>query len=608
MTTTSPEGAPSFDDLALRPELLAAVKSEGYEQPTPIQASAIPPLVAGKDVLGQARTGTGKTAAFSLPLLQRLDTDLARVQAIVLTPTRELAIQVAGAVKTYGKNLGRRGVNVLAVYGGQPINVQLKALRRGVHVVIGTPGRVKDHLERGTLDLSGVRFFGLDEADEMLKMGFIDDVVEILEHAPTERQIAVFSATLPAPIRAIAERYQHDPVDVSIKRPTLTVPKIEQFSLPVRGIREKDEAVERILSSEEHDAVLIFAGTRQACDDLTERLQGRGLEVESVHGGMSQVQREAVVRRLRAKRTRVVVATDVAARGLDVDHIGLVINYDLPRDREVYVHRIGRTGRAGREGRSISFYRSRERHLLRTIERVCGGQPMQRLRLPSDRELAAKRRALLAEEIKKIIPNLDPGFLQLVRELEAEGLEPAQIAAAATRLAWGSEPLEPKEQPRHRERHDRPERHERNEHRSRPQPKDPGHLSGEEIELVLPVGSLNRLRPGDVVGCIANETGLPGKVVGNIRILERVCFVAVAAEHSDAILAALTGINLRNRQLQPRLAHPEQGRATAETVGDDRGDRHTKRPRKPHHRGRGPRSSSEEYHGRPKKNRHAKRS
>ncbi|MCH7660022.1 MAG: alkaline phosphatase, partial [Euryarchaeota archaeon] len=272
-----------------------------------------------------------------------------------------LAIQVAEAVTDYGRTLGKRGAIVLAVYGGQPIHLQLKALRRGVQVVIGTPGRVKDHLERGTLDLSGVRFFGLDEADEMLKMGFIEDVEWILDHAPAERQIALFSATLPPPIRSIAERYQRQPVDVSITHKTLTVPKTEQLCLKVYGIREKDEAVERILQAEDHEAILIFAATRVACEDLAKRLQARGQDVESVHGGMSQVQRESVVRRLRAKRTRVIVATDVAARGLDVDHIGLVINYDLPRDREVYVHRIGRTGRAGRAGRSISFFRPRDR-------------------------------------------------------------------------------------------------------------------------------------------------------------------------------------------------------------------------------------------------------
>jgi len=360
-----------FRDLALNPQLLRAVEELGYEQPTPIQAGAIPPLLEGRDLLGQAQTGTGKTAAFALPLLQRLDIDERAVLAIVLTPTRELALQVAEAVRSYGKHLGKGGVAVLPIYGGQPIHVQRNALRRGVHVVIGTPGRVRDHLQRGTLSLDGVRFFGLDEADEMLKMGFIEDVEWILEHAPDERQIALFSATLPAPIRRVAKRHLHDAVDMKMAHRTLTVPGTEQYAMRV-GRHERTEALERVLEAEDYEAVLIFAGTQLATAQLAEHLQGHGYQAECIHGGMNQPQREAVVQRLKGRRTRVVVATDVAARGLDVDHIGLVINFDVPRDPEIYVHRIGRTGRAGAQGISISFISENDAFNLPPIEDYIG--------------------------------------------------------------------------------------------------------------------------------------------------------------------------------------------------------------------------------------------
>jgi len=546
---------PPFTDLGLRQEVLRAVTDLGYTEPTRIQAAAIPPLLAGRDVLGQAQTGTGKTAAFALPLLQGLDPARREVQAIVLAPTRELAQQVTAAVRGYGAGLD---VRVVAVYGGQSYRPQLDGLRRGAQVVIGTPGRVKDLLARGALDLTGVRFFGLDEADEMLNMGFLDDVEEILAAAPAERQVALFSATMPEPIRRIADRHLADPVDVSVADPSLAVEKIEQLSLRVSGLRDKQVALERILRVEAEETVLVFAQTREACAELTEQLQAAGHDAECVHGGMSQVQRDAVLRRLRAERTRVVVATDVAARGLDVDHIGLVVNYDLPRDREVYVHRIGRTGRAGRTGRSISFWRPRERGHLHGIERL-SGQPMTAWRLPNERELAARRRERFTARLRDLAAAApDPDVAELLAELTSGDPSPTleRLAAAAVRLAWGEGPLAlppapPPAPKRKRDREPRAERPARGRGQDR---------SGQdEVEIVLPVGAKSRVRPGHVVGAITGESGLPGSVVGAIRVLERVTFVGIAAEHVDAVLAALDGKQVGGRAIRPRRAHPEGG-------------------------------------------------
>jgi len=532
-TTTDPH----FRDLALSAPLLQAVEELGYEQPTPIQAGAIPPLLEGRDLLGQAQTGTGKTAAFALPLLQRLDMEERAVQAIVLTPTRELALQVAEAVRSYGKHLGKRGVAVLPIYGGQPIHIQRNALQRGVHVVIGTPGRVRDHLERGTLSLAGVRFFGLDEADEMLKMGFIDDVEWILEHAPAERQIALFSATMPAPIRRVASRHLHDAVDMKMAQRTLTVPATEQYAIHV-GRNEKTEALERVLEAEDYEAVLIFAGTQLATAALAEHLAGRGYQAECIHGGMNQAQREAVVGRLKGRRTQVVVATDVAARGLDVDHIGLVINYEVPRDPEVYVHRIGRTGRAGRAGRAITLWQNRDRSMMRAIERA-SRQRMEPMRIPGRAELVDRRRERFQEKLRALVEEDLEEFRNLVREMEREeGIDVHDLAAAAVRMAWGESPLY-----------------------VAPEPEVRAAANDEElVEIVIPVGSWSNVRPNSIVGAIAGETGLPGSVVGRIKILEKVTFVAVPSEHVSRIMRALKGVRIAGRVVYPRLAHDPERR------------------------------------------------
>ena len=523
-----------FADLGLAPEILEAVEALGYETPSAIQAGAIPVLVEGRDMIGQAQTGTGKTAAFALPMLQRLDLERRDVQAIVLTPTRELAMQVAEAVRGYGRRVGRHGVRVLPIYGGQPIHVQRRALEGTVHVVIGTPGRVSDHLRRGTLDLAGVHFFCLDEADEMLNMGFLEDVEWILEHAAAERQIALFSATMPEPIRRIAKRHLNDPADVRIQQATRTVASTEQYSLRVSR-HEKDEALERLLGVEDHEAVLVFVGTQRAAAGLAEQLAAHGFGADCIHGGMSQEQRDAVVHRLRKRRIQIVVGTDVAARGLDVDHIGLVVNYDLPRDPEVYLHRIGRTGRAGRAGRAVSLWQPRQQHQLRSIERFCG-EPMQPMRIPAVEELLARQRGRMVEKLRGLASDARGEFVAWVREIgEAEDLDAETLAAAALQLAWGETPL-----------HAPPE-------------EQSAFDVSDAVEIVIPVGRHNRVRPGTIVGKIAGATGLPGSAIGKINVQDRVTFVEVPSAHVQTVLERLAGVRIAGRIVKPRLAHPDGG-------------------------------------------------
>ncbi|MCW8845697.1 MAG: DEAD/DEAH box helicase, partial [Gammaproteobacteria bacterium] len=359
----STDSIPGFADLGLADSVLAAIQDVGYETPSPIQLGAIPPLLEGRDLIGQAQTGTGKTAAFALPLLSRIDISVAEPQMLVLAPTRELALQVAEAMQTYARHL--KGFHVLPVYGGQGMEHQLRQLRRGVHAIVGTPGRVKDHLNRGTLKLDKLRHVVLDEADEMLRMGFIDDVEEILGYMPKEKQVALFSATMPDRIKRIAERYLRNPAEVRIQTKTSTVSTISQYFWQVQGVHKLD-ALTRILEVEDFDAMLVFVRTRTATVDLAEKLEARGYSCAALSGEMNQVHRQRTVDQLKSGKLDIVVATDVAARGLDVDRISHVINFDVPYDAEAYVHRIGRTGRAGRQGKAIMFIAPRERRMLST--------------------------------------------------------------------------------------------------------------------------------------------------------------------------------------------------------------------------------------------------
>ena len=526
----------SFSDLALSAPLLQAIREIGYETPSPIQAASIPPLLEGHDLVGQAQTGTGKTAAFALPILNNIDTSRREPQALVLTPTRELALQVAEAFQSYARHLP--DFHILPIYGGQGMDTQLRQLRRGVHVIVGTPGRVMDHMRRHTLSLDGLTTLVLDEADEMLKMGFIDDVEWILEQSPPGRQIALFSATMPEAIRKVAKNYLRDPKEAKIENKTVTVEAISQRYWPVTGTNKLD-ALTRILEVEDFDAMLIFVRTKIATEELAEKLEARGYSAGALNGDMSQALREKNVERLKKKKTLdIVVATDVAARGLDVDRISHVINYDIPYDTEAYIHRIGRTGRAGRTGNAILFVAPRERRMLVAIERATRHR-IREMHLPTREDIAERR----VEQFKELVMNtLESEELSFYREFvqhlgKEKNLAPLDIASALTFLAQKDRPLLPAERSSHsehfddgrdaRKRADRSERPDRGgEKRERPQRDfdDSGTL------YRIEVGRNDGVAPKDIVGAIANEAGIPGKSIGHIKIYDEFCTVSLPAD------------------------------------------------------------------------------
>jgi ATP-dependent RNA helicase DeaD len=452
-STATPDTSPSFADLGLSDALLQTLAEVGYETPSPIQAATIPPLLEGRDMLGQAQTGTGKTAAFALPVLARLDLARSKPQALVLAPTRELAIQVAEAFQRYAVKLP--GFHVLPIYGGQSYGPQLGGLKRGVHVVVGTPGRVIDHLERGSLDLSQLTTLVLDEADEMLRMGFIDDVEAVLKKTPPTRQIALFSATMPTPIRRIAQTYLRDPIEISIKNKTTTAANIRQRYWYVSGMQKLD-ALTRILEAEPFEAMIIFARTKQGTEELAQKLQARGFGAAAINGDVVQAQRERMIQQLRDGKLDILVATDVAARGLDVERISHVLNYDIPTDTEAYVHRIGRTGRAGRSGEAILFVAPREKRMLQSIERATR-QPISEMQLPSVEAVNDQRITKFKQRITQALGTGGLGeFQQLIEQYERDNNVPAiEIAAALARLVQGEEPLLLKPQARGDASHDR---------------------------------------------------------------------------------------------------------------------------------------------------------
>lgn len=526
----------SFDQIGLNELLLKAVNEVGYEVPTPIQVKTIPLLLAGRDVIGQAQTGTGKTAAFALPILQKLNVDQNTIQALVLTPTRELGIQVAEAIFQYGKHMG---VRVLPLYGGQSIQKQIYNLRRGVHVVVGTPGRIMDHLRRGTLGFDSLEMVVLDEADEMLRMGFIEDVEWILSQAPKELQTALFSATIPKEIRRIADRYLKNPATIEVEHKTLTVPTTDQRYLIVSD-QQKVETLARVLETDVDpgEAVLIFARTKVGTDLLVEKLQARGYAAESMHGDMNQVQRENVVRRLRGGQLEIVVATDVAARGWDVERIGLVVNYDIPYDTESYVHRIGRTGRAGRAGKALLFVTPRQKRMLRDIERYTG-QRIESEKMPTKADISARRTALFKERILQTMEEEELDlYLNLVEELARESnRDISEIAAAAAHLARGDKPLEvTMEQV----------------------PEEVMRPTDGMVRLLIDAGKQSGVRPGDIVGAIANEADIPGNVIGAIDIYERVSFVDIPSQFIHQVLERMDGATIRSQKARIRVATPHE--------------------------------------------------
>jgi ATP-dependent RNA helicase DeaD len=528
-----------FAALALRPEIQQALADVGYESPSPIQAATIPPLLEGRDVLGQAQTGTGKTAAFALPILSRIEARPGKPQALVLAPTRELAIQVAEAFQRYAAHIP--GFQVLPIYGGQSYGPQLHALRRGVHVVVGTPGRVIDHLDKGTLDLSDLKYLVLDEADEMLRMGFIDDVEKVLEATPPTRQVALFSATMPAPIRKIAQRHLKEPVEVTIKSSTTTAANIRQRYWFVSGMHKLD-ALTRILEAEPFDAMIIFARTKQATEELAEKLTARGLAAAAINGDIAQPQRERVIQQLKEGKLDILVATDVAARGLDVERISHVFNYDIPYDTESYVHRIGRTGRAGRSGEAILFVTPREKGMLRAIERATR-QPIEEMKLPTVEAVNDVRIARFKQRITDTMAQGELGqFQQLIEQYEQEHNVPAlEIAAALARIAQGDRPLllapPPKREYERREPAPR-EARERDGERRPPHERKPRearegapprnfdsrpprpHSAPEPGKRTyrIEVGHEHGVKPGNIVGAIANEAGLESGFIGRVSI------------------------------------------------------------------------------------------
>lgn len=530
----------TFAELDLPENVLKSISRLGYETPSPIQAECIPLLLEGRDIIGQAQTGTGKTAAFALPLLSRVDLSVKSPQILVLAPTRELAIQVSEAFQSYASQI--KGFHVLPIYGGQSYDIQLRQLKRGVHVIVGTPGRVMDHLNRKTLKLDKLQALVLDEADEMLRMGFIDDVEWILDKTPDQRQIALFSATMPQVIQKVAKKYLNDPKRVKIESKTQTASTITQSFLQVNSGYLKMDALTRILESTDFDAVIIFVRTKTSTVDLAEKLEARGYSCEALNGDIAQKMRERTIEKLKKGKIDIVIATDVAARGLDVTRISHVINYDIPHDSESYVHRIGRTGRAGRQGEAILFVTPKERHLLRSIEKLAQHK-IEPHKLPSTADINQQR---MDKFKKRIDDTLKTQQLTIYRELlesyqQENDADPLDIAAALVKMVQGDEPMLLTDKPERARRQKNDSRHEdrgdgrsdrKRSQRSEPQQSRPDkeinhqarslkdHPDIEMRRYRLDVGYQNDAKPGNIVGAIANEADIDSSYIGNIDIYE----------------------------------------------------------------------------------------
>ncbi|WP_194905651.1 DEAD/DEAH box helicase [Catenulispora rubra] len=549
-----------FADLDLEPEILRALSELGYEEPTPIQAEAIPNLLAGRDLLGQAATGTGKTAAFALPIIQRIPrggrgTDPA---ALVLVPTRELAMQVSEAVHRYGAELG---VRVLPVYGGQPIGHQLRALGRGVDVVVATPGRALDHIARGTLRLDALQTVVLDEADEMLDMGFSEDIDSILENAPAERQTVLFSATMPSRIDALARRHLSDPVRVRIEReepPPGEAPRVREGAYMVTRA-QKAAALGRVLDVEAPEAAIVFCRTREQVDQLSETLNGRGYRAEALHGGLSQEQRDRVMGRLRSGTAELLVATDVAARGLDVEHLTHVVNYDVPSAPESYVHRIGRVGRAGREGVAITLAEPREHRMLKAIERATRRKiPLEKV--PTVADLRTRRLELTRASLEEsLIEGADLDRFRVVVESLAEEYDLFDVALAAVKLvheaggtAYDEEDIPDARIP-DRDRSQREPGQDRGPRKRRETGRPGAGPGAGTTRLFVGAGRGSGIRPQDLVGAIAGESGLSGRDIGAIEIADRFSLVEVPTDAAEDVIRALRGATIKGRRLNIRL-------------------------------------------------------
>jgi ATP-dependent RNA helicase DeaD len=531
----APIELPAFSELGLSEPIARAIADMGFESPTPIQARAIPLLLTGRDMLGLAQTGTGKTAAFALPLIERIDPKRNETQALVLAPTRELAIQVAGGIYDLAKHTGLR---VVPVYGGQPIDRQFRALRQGAQVVVGTPGRILDHLRRGSLSIDKVSFCVLDEADEMLALGFQEDMEAILSQLPEERQLAFFSATMPPRIASLTKKFLKNPEHVSIeaKKRTVETTNHAYYDVP-RG--KKLDALARVLDMETPGPTIVFCRTRQDTTDLAEALRLRGYGADALNGEMSQSERDRVMKRFREGQSDLLIATDVAARGLDIETVTHVINFDVPWDVEQYIHRVGRTGRAGRTGDAITLVEGRERRQLQFIERMIGAA-IKPARMPTAADIAARRRDVFKESLRDTLESQSfDGHLSIVEEL-AEEFDAAEIAAAALQMLW------------------------QNQHSTSAEMMEEVAADGERAEagmtrLFVGLGRQDGLHPGALVGAITNEAGIAARSIGAIDILDRTAFVEVPSSEADNVIDALRKTKLRGRRVTIGVAHPPGG-------------------------------------------------
>ena len=517
-----------FDELNLNSKILSGIQEMGFEEATPIQSKAIPIVMEGADVIGQAQTGTGKTAAFGIPLLMKVDPHNKKTQAIVLCPTRELAIQVAEEIRSLAKYM--HAVKVLPVYGGQDIAKQIRSLKGGAQIIIGTPGRVMDHLRRKTIRCDHVNTMVLDEADEMLNMGFREDIETVLEYIPQERQTVLFSATMPKPILEITRKYQKDAVTIKVVKKELTVPNIEQYYYDVKR-KDKVEVLSRLLDVYDPKLSLVFCNTKRMVDELTSALQGRGYFAEGLHGDMKQAQRDRVMNKFRNGKAEILVATDVAARGIDVDDVEAVFNFDLPQDDEYYVHRIGRTGRAGRTGRSFTFVKGKEVYKLKDIQRYCKTKILAQ-KIPSMEDVAQVKIEKIMDRIATVIEEEDLTVMvnMIEQQVNESDYTAMDIAAAFLKLALGGSEENAK---------------------AAMEGFEFGDTGAEEgmVRLFINIGKKQHVKPGDILGAIAGETGMPGDLVGAIDMYDKYTFVEVPREYGKEVLLAMTSTKIKGKSI-----------------------------------------------------------
>lgn len=513
-----------FEDLGLRPEIMRAVDRMGFEEASPIQAKAIPVMMDGVDMIGQAQTGTGKTAAFGIPLLEKIDPKNKKLQAIVLCPTRELAIQVADEIRNLAYYM--HGIKVLPIYGGQEIVKQIRSLKQGVQLIIGTPGRVMDHMRRKTVKMNHLHTVVLDEADEMLNMGFREDIETILEGVPEDRQTVLFSATMPKPILEITRRFQNHATLIKVTKKELTVPNIEQYYYEVKP-KNKEEVLSRLLDIYNPKLSVVFCNTKKQVDILVNGLLGRGYFAAGLHGDMKQAQRDRVMEGFRKGKTEILVATDVAARGIDVDEVEAVFNYDLPQDDEYYVHRIGRTGRAGRVGRSFSFVSGREAYKLKEIQRYCKTK-IYAQKVPSLNDVANTKMELLMDEAAKIIEKGDLNtYLEMIQEeVNESDYTSMDLAAALLKMCMGSKDEEEEDLF-----------------------EDTGAEEPGMVRLFINIGKKHKAKPGDILGALAGESKIPGKVIGSIDMYDKYTFVEVPREYAKEVLKAMQHAKIKGKSV-----------------------------------------------------------